>query len=72
MGNTLVQKPGLKGTMDNQQPKQINLDEIRLRKSIQDRQQAGDMDDLVSVIVTLQKENAELKAKLEPEKPAKK
>lgn len=45
--------------------KQINLDQIRLRKAAEDRQQAQDLEDLVSAIAALQAENKRLQAALD-------
>lgn len=45
----------------SQEP-QINLDAIRIKKAAQDREQAEDLEVLVSVIQRLLKENEELKA----------
>jgi cell division protein FtsB len=47
------------------QPRDINLDGIRLRKAQQDREQSQDLDDLVTAITNLAKENAALKARVE-------
>lgn len=51
------------------QPRDINLDGIRLRKAQQDREQAQDLEDLVTAITNLAKENAALKAQIEELKP---
>lgn len=47
------------------QPRDINLDGIRLRKAQQDREQAQDLEDLVTAITNLAKENADLKKRVE-------